>query len=148
MKYYTPTPEEFHIGFKYEYRTNGDDWVKHTIHTKADLAECIDDLEENDNIIRVKHLDPEDIESLRFEFSFRNEPSDMSRHNVCFTKKVDEKSEHILYWNELNNRIEIKYSRKTTVPYDEKRVFWELYFRGTIKNKSELKRVLTQIGVI
>jgi len=164
-KYYTPSIEEFHVGFEYEYRTNGDDWIKHALFTKADLLECIDDLEENDNIIRTKHLDREDIESFGFVDVSRtkgNYDSTDEREDKVFLLKQNYPSLKVSdYHNRFVLRImkdrEIRIQRRGYCKVGEGAYpphgCWRYcgsshLFQGTIRNRSELKRILTQIGVI
>jgi hypothetical protein len=156
-KYYVPSVEEFHVGFEYEYRTNGDDWVKHTVHTKADLAECIDDLEEKDNIIRVKHLDREDIESFGFEydnilndkrlFFFKDFTSEKGIES-CGLIYVPQTNWVLLYTQLKQVEGILQGGYVIELPENKITITGGTRFCGTIKNKSELKRILTQIGVI
>ena len=62
-KYYTPSIEEFHVGFEYEYvnsKTEG--WTNTTFIRGRGFVEPYGDGE-----VRVKKLDQEDIESLGWE---------------------------------------------------------------------------------
>lgn len=141
-KYYTPTIEEFHVGFEYEYLTNGDDQINHTINNKADLVDCIEDLEENK--VRVKHLDQEDIESFRFKFTGRT---------IDDWYKLEGNFE-IPMSNHRNMQIRLQHDFRThqgvrIVGYEfDENSDSETFYRGSCKNKSELKRILTQIKVI
>ena len=147
-KYYTPSIEEFHVGFEYEMKqTFGDGTVKtqeqfdNTEWTKDVCTAGIVYIErmlhgknaENGICgIRAKHLDREDIESLGFE---------IPQGGLDYIyKKVVGDIYYILITNpEYPTKIEIRCSHPS----------WAYgSFLGTIKNKSELKRVLTQIGVI
>lgn len=116
-KYYTPEIEEFHVGFEYEYLTNGDEWVKHIINNKADLIDCIEDIKESK--IRVKYLDKEDIESLGFKYSegytldiykkdnktIRYDPSD---NHMTLEETIDERNGNILFIGKVKNISEFK----------------------------------------
>jgi len=64
-KYYTPTIEEFHVGFEYELKTEGE-WVSQTLDIDYSLNRVAGGLANN---TRVKHLDQEDIESFGFELN-------------------------------------------------------------------------------
>lgn len=71
-KYYTPSIEEFHIGFEYEYLGNNlnTEWSKVKAEW-SDLDIMFDDYEHEldgkfEELYRVKYLDKEDIESLGF----------------------------------------------------------------------------------
>lgn len=81
------------------------------------------------NYVRVKYLDKEDIESLGFSHI----------GSLWFENK--EKDFGIRKWKE--NEIDI-YSAFSYRSHDEH----IKVFSGNIKNKSELKRLLTQIGVL
>jgi len=75
--------------------------------------------------IRVKYLDKEDIESLGFEQS-KEEASLFNKGDywICFTEGVHH-LEITLQVDNINDTV----------------------FSGIVKNKSELKRVLKQIGI-
>jgi len=152
-KYYTPEIEEFHIGFEYEYKYHGifgylDNtkgyWAKETfaagtIEEDTDEIECIENLLNLKDInegVRVKHLDREDIESLdweldscaRGEYAFYHKTQSLMTKNMHFLQ-WDKKEEHNILISDINNKQGTE-------------------FVGTIKNKSELKRLLIQLGVI
>lgn len=133
-KYYTPEIEEFHVGFEYEYLTNGDEWVKHIINNKADLIDCIEDIKESK--IRVKYLDKEDIESLGFKHIENNYTS---YYKINAPGKLG-------YWTEV--AIDFRWG------YDDISILGfrgtenDILFRGIIKNKSELKRLMKQLNIV
>jgi len=121
-KYYTPTIEEFHVGATFEYLRNGT-WYEDITN---DLFECHDiwkDHEAERHPVRVKYLDREDIEECGFKFDWGNENQYESNGWALYPDNYTDK------------RIEI-WSPHTS----------EIVFCGTIKNKSELKRVLKMIG--
>ena len=135
-KYYTPSIEEFYVGFEFEkyddrkahYLNEGlTNWHKHIYGLKSiRLSQLPTHL--YNNTIRVKYLDASDIEELGFVL----EP---------YFKDVDyfgyRKGNIRLYLLE-NDRIEI-----TT----EDKKFESYYFLGVIKNKSELKKVLNMLNI-
>ena len=133
-KYYTPTIEEFHVGFEYEENALlgyiGDEnievreWITTKIETAVHMYDVILRMERGENIFRVKHLDRKDIESLGLEST---KPLWYQYHNDRYMI-VD-----------LSNKGDNMYS------ITDKR--YDMYlFYGTIKNKSELKKVLKMIG--
>lgn len=159
-KYYTPSIEEFCVGFEYEiYDTKwsyeiqhltGDqykvlseptpvtDWYKEIYDLNKyvylkDSVECYNDLAEfiSDNEIRVKYLSIEDVESLGFENS------------------LDEPGEW--FWSfKGNGDIQLYYDDKITD--DTKGVGISIYndnlvFSGYVKNKSELVKLLKQLDI-
>lgn len=132
-KYYTPTIEEFHVGFEYEtvvYSTEEEkEWVKCIYSRPTDAPFCKDS---NGNIwtnesLRVKLLDREDIESLRFELYV------IKDHTISFLKKCTGFSVFIIY-QETNTVISVYINA-------------EKVFLGNIKNKSELQKLMTQLNI-
>lgn len=123
-KYYTPEIEEFHVGFEYEYNI-GQLWQEEIFNRGVGFAPnpTVEDC-------RVKYLDREDIESLGFK---RIDPcrKDWEMYNVGdYAIRIKDGEDRFL-------RI-FKFSQRY--------VMGEALFKGIIKNKSELKRVLKQIG--
>jgi hypothetical protein len=128
-KYYTPTIEEFHVGFEYEFYYKSE-WHKHNLDgtpiVHHELDEFSDDLMKLAHAIcRVKHLDQSDIES--FGFSLRHEFAFWFRGGT-----------YVLITS--NHGVISILSNKTEVE--------KVVFVGKIKNKSELGVILKQIGVI
>jgi hypothetical protein len=147
-KYYTPTIEELHVGFEYEIKTTNGTWV----NTKANNLKLIKEIFETfqNKPIRVKHLDREDIESFGFDFITTKQ----SKTNDFFMKQIDdpryEQSASIgigvcYVSHQVVIEFEIDTTKETKGPWyiDSNAVF-----AGKIKNRTELKRILTQIGVI
>jgi len=168
-KYYTPTIDEFHVGFTYE-RNDGNDWYPvvsnigdmmdvQTMLSKANLQKiaitCKDEKEFlaktgahalpigmtlktilNNPItfcdrIRVKYLDREDIESLGWEYKSTFIDADGDNAHLFikpggYNLKV-ECDNHITIWLENLSSV--------------------VFFRGTIKNKSELKKLMQQLNI-
>ena len=132
-KYYTPTIEEFHVGFEHEEKSSGL-WTsqiynefspiinREVINEHDDRVDTIE-LYLKCEAIRVKHLDREDIESLGFEH----------RGGKTFKYKKD-KGTWLLITDD--GMVDIAFDGGDTK------------FHGTINNKSELKRILKQINVI
>jgi len=152
-KYYTPTIEDFCFGFEYQIKC---------YETDAYLKKWVDfnniiNLEEKDNSfykslsefkfqlnngnIRVKHLDREDIESLGFQFT-----NVIELINDSFVEGF-EKDNVVVY--ELNGKWIIYIEKE----YDESNKItgnWadDVLFKGIIKNKSEFKKLMVQLGII
>ena len=122
--YYTPKIEEFHIGFECEVLgiigTKEDErlFSQPTIISQKELL-LIDRLE-----IRVKYLDQSDIESLGWKFG-TNDYVFPENKNVTY-------GQYKLLLN--NNELEIIHLSGTL-------------FRGTIKNKSELIKLMKQLNI-
>ena len=121
-KYYTPSIEEFHVGFEYESTTSPtkEDWYKAVINNVDDLYDVF-----SYSNARVKHLDKEDIESLGFEY--QGDFDSWERYS-------SEKYLIATSGNDTDNFITIETQGNTL-------------FIGTIKNKSELKVLLKQLGI-
>lgn len=141
-KYYTPEIEEFHVGFEVDRRvsnmhtTKNDVWARFTV-----TQDYLSDIDLFD--VRVKHLDREDIESLGLEFKY----NEKGNENIAFTKKYENHPRYDnqyvdIIWNYASRRVLICEGDNET-GWDE----WVTRFSGTIKNKSELKKVLKMLGI-
>jgi hypothetical protein len=126
-KYYTPTINEFHTDFEYEVLEKGN-WIKKNDFSNAYdyedscLYGLIKDLEKGN--IRVKYLDTKDIESFGWI------------EDKIFL--LDDST-----WFKLNsNYLRHYYHGELYIQNGNK----EMIFNGVCKNKSELERVLKQIG--
>lgn len=135
-KYYTPEIEEFHIGFEFEkyderpatYKENNyvpTNWHKFKYDLKSiRLSQLGTHL--HDKTIRTKFLDKEDIESLGWRLNPRG-----------------------TYYS-----IEISGDGSDTQLYYTKETYLTIYdwdsqylFRGYIKNKSELVKLMKQLRI-
>lgn len=153
-KYYTPSIEEFCVGFEYE--TNlplkfgnsllpDNVWHKFTVEVDDFLGELVADVGwnlEHEDIpnIRVKFLDKEDIESLGWKY-------------VNFIPNGD--GDYRWYDEyELNSSILIISDQITiirTISVAESDLAFynseNNVFKGYIKNKSELKKLMSQLKI-
>lgn len=138
-KYYTPTIDEFYVGFECEFKNNmqSNIWEKEvcdvdTISIVYDYIEheSIDDKFED--AFRVKYLDKEDIESLGWEGQ---------KANSVYFKKGKYRLVHWLSDNEIGRDVSIYES------YDGGTQEEALIRKAIIKNKSELKKLLKQLGI-
>ncbi len=146
-KYYTPTIEEFHVGFGYEYISNNicgyhskfdsSNWTKYefkagSTEDEPSEIDCIEYAIKKENCdIRVKYLDKEDVESLGWKFDGK------STYKLnCYSL-----SGQLEYQN-----IEIEQNHED-VCMGEWKYYDELVFRGKIKNKSELNRIMNQLNI-
>lgn len=145
-KYYTPTIEEFHIGFEYEY-LDKEKWNS-TIMEEFDESMtpgtiyCNEDGslgKEAAKVIRVKYLDKEDIESLGWEFN--DNMSVLSTLYYLYEKKGYDLS----VWYRKEGLLLV--IRKVNKSSDNIVVHSHTIFYGYIKNKSELKILLKQLGI-
>lgn len=135
-KYYTPEIEEFHVGFEYEdkffnYPEEEKNWKKRVYEVNDSYSLQLVATRIKLDCIRVKHLDREDIESLGFKYS---------RYSGSYTQ----------YFTKDNVEISIGSGHRKDSPLRVKRIWSisnEIVFKGTIKNKSELKKLLKQLGI-
>lgn len=122
-KYYTPTIEEFHVGFEIQIvNIENAQWGIYVIKKEDSFKEF--DLD----FCRVKYLDKEDIESFGFKLV-------QSGSNGCSSYKLKD-----LYIT-IN---EINYSNILISNNKEHQFFIPI----TIKNKSEFSRLLKQLSII
>jgi hypothetical protein len=137
-KYYTPTIEDIYIGFEYEYLNSKEIWVKSNdfsneyMYEDSPLYGVYKDIENEK--IRVKYLDKEDIETEGFELVDEGE----YQVDSYYSKKVDKVQAVIEYRVRLWSDSWVNIWSEDT---------GSTYFGGTIKNKSEFKRILKMIGV-
>lgn len=152
-KYYTPSIEEFHVGFEYEILDyNSTDFGKNpdkAIWNKRKLKyeDIFSGYKENSQFetvnsylltedIRVKYLDKEDIESLGWEAQFPK--------NDLFNIRPDRANadlyqmDYDCFFREKNEGVGIEICN-----VNENYII----FSGKIKNKSELKKVMEMIGI-
>ncbi len=135
-KYYIPKLEEFHIEFEYQLKDviNDELWSVETfdekflplfsVHPPSIKSEI------EDNNIRIKYLDKEDIESLGFIESPRGGRFDIK----------DLEGEEVQMY--LHDNLDEGFWYIELYDWDS-----QYLFRGNIKNKSELKRILTQLEI-
>jgi len=124
-KYYTPTIEEFYVGFEYEVKWyNG----KEDVWSKRSITDWYQELE---NESRVKYLDKEDIESLGWKH-VGGKMLNGAMQNYAISDRP-----YILYYAE-NNKTYLSID----IGYEGTQIF-----RGAIKNKSELKKLMKQLGI-
>lgn len=164
-KYYTPTLEEFHVGFEYEgYFTSGIYWFEYLLDkedqkskigwTKKEVNKCtqLDAIEgyiitkrENPNYhIRVKYLDKEDIESLGWVYS----KNGYAVTNGCLDLMnyiYFEKSNYFLIFN--SELTQVTLFVKDVCKLEDCNHCPNLE-NFPIKNKSELKQLMKKLNII
>lgn len=138
-KYYTPEMEEFHPGFEFKYLNHNGEWKdcelgKNDIEN-IELRQYKDDLMKIAHAnLRVKFLDREDIESLGWKFSLIK-----ANTNRAF-KDLQSNTEKCigLVLEIRNDKIMIA---------DCRLEFNQILFFGTIKNKSELRKLMQMLQI-
>lgn len=139
-KYYTPEIEEFHVGFEYEI-TNGYEWVKKSF--------CHEDFNTflyqhlynaiNQQHVRVKFLDREDIESLGWEFKER------CIWEIPFIYSFDEIG--IGEVNNVKGAWRLIYTKDRFCAIIKDCYGDSDHFRGEVKNKSELRKLMKMLEI-
>lgn len=132
-KYYTPRIEELRdvrtpYEYRYNYKNSSKEWLE------------IEDEDYNDRLlsdhieVRVKYLDRSDIESLGF------------KHTTEINQEFEDSEDYVMGDWELSTWNELK---RQAVSVEKKSKFGKntVHFAGCIKNKSELKRLLKQLGI-
>lgn len=144
-KYYTPELEEFHPGFEFEY-LYGDTWYKHNLDggpiIHKELDQFKDDLMKIAHAVcRVKYLDEQDFIDLGFNIDKEYKDPFIGKTNRYY--KVDEygfnTGQEISFHYFQNKRLVMKLSHYGSWSDGSKE------FQIEIKNKSELKKLLTQL---
>lgn len=138
--YYTPKIEDFHIGFECEFKNQmqSNEWEKQICDWSLLLIALDEDgynTEEFPDIFRIKVLDQQDCEELGWEHI------GYQWYNL---KVVPGK---LGYWAYVRLRLEGDNSFIKAYRYDPKNMQEDIQekdylFKGTIRNKSELKQVM------
>jgi hypothetical protein len=138
-KYYTPSGTEFHVGFEYEIFEDFDFYEEESWHEQIYGRNGYDQeslghvqilLDPIPTLVRVKFLDREDIESLGWTFNNEN------LEFLTFDRLVGGNTRDHLWVLRLekDSRLYIRQDKHCR-------------FLGTIKNKSELRRLMKQLGI-
>lgn len=132
-KYYTPSIEEFNIGFEYEGMVDyyKDKYEVFIVKNTEDLIQRMKTYQSQDmDWIKIKYLDKEDIESLGFTYI-----KDVFSLNKL-TVQSYKKDNIILYHTSELNKIMITYSNEDIIVSSI-----------SIKNKSELIKLLKALNI-
>ena len=148
MKYYTPESEEFHVGFEYEVLLNSGEWEP-LIFQPSDTNFIHRFTEESwftsEQKSRVKYLDEQDIKELGWTFkdTVVSPFTGKSLHQFEIIKEVgfNTGNKYTLCTTDYPSGILI--SSMVYGSWGE--VYQEMNL--AIKNKSELKRIMKQLGI-
>lgn len=158
-QYYIPEIGEFHVGFEYESLNNFKNWYS-TIFGDSngefnnELSEIYVGLKRN--MIRVKHLDIEDIENIGFIKRLKNEwigwndyKADILNPEYGYFMRVTLHVPRPLKPKEQFKIYVHRYliSEDAKIEEQLKQGESELVYKGLIKNKSELVKLLKQLGI-
>jgi len=172
-KYYTPTIEEFYVGFECQtyYQTYdalfglpdryqwGNFRIRHA-HQIQNIPSFIENKK-----CRVKYLDKDDVESLGFEKSLKNQwvgwddfwlnHTEPGRDYYLYTtlhfpKAVKDlnRIEDNLFKIILHRHYKSDEDGTTNIEYQLEQKESQIVFEGSFKNKSELKKIMKQIGIL
>lgn len=157
-KYYTPKAEEFHLGFEFEchidnglisksHYKEGQEWKR----TEWGIFDYIKTKELS--LVRVKHLDQEDIEELGFSKRSKGTWAGFIdyEYNTLIDGEVDYFLRASIHIPVMGDRWRILLHRNlsddTNIDNKIKEAESSIVFDGKIKNKSELKRLMVQLGI-
>ena len=144
-KYYTPKIEEFHVGFEYEfmpletsenYKTyDFPKYPSNATYIKYDTKNSLEVIELflKEKQIRVKFLDQKDIESLGFIMSIDSPDFDLFQLGKYPSYKC------FFHVNLKGNRTE---DFNCILKIKD-----QICFKGTIRNKSELKKLMQMLNI-
>lgn len=150
-KYYVPELDDIHTGLEYEYLNSKGEWIKSDDFSNEYDYECNPHYEIEKGIdnkkIRVKYLDRDDIEEEGF---IKNMESPMK----LWTMKGYEEFDDCMYFKGERTPGAvgiIRLDHKDGIVSIYKRIneneALTTLFRGKIKNKSELKRIIKMISI-
>lgn len=145
-KYYTPSIEEFYIGFEYQILDEDENeenlvyqWREVGAEEIWELEDAADILEHKDNI-RIKYLDQSDLEELGFKYYtyFRDGGTSVFRTS---------NKEYELHFYRTNSILDIDPNKIKIIRHHDNPSLKGQIFIGNIKNKSELKKLLKQLNI-
>ena len=149
-EYYTPEIEEFHVGFEFEMDDTWGGWKKLTLTDELLKHPMVGLGSGNERApyyhkTRVKYLSNEDIESLGFT-DYKHSAYDwykFSKAIECPIANYNYCGARLLYDRSTSGIIIMGYEYQFELDEDKNAVN---LFRGIIKNKSELVKLLKQLG--
>lgn len=137
-RYYTPNIEEFHVGFEYE-MNNGHEWTAQVFPNpwwNDGAMGGINSLSKAiiSDIIRVKHLDHEDIVSEGWGNCVVTMLDDTEKFGWCkmHYMLIEYDEQYIVYENATENKSVASSN---------------IVFNGTIRNRSELRLIMKMLGI-
>jgi|GEM_PF-2218371 len=135
VKHYTPEIEEFCVGFEYEKKSSDHptlfDWESYFFESDFSFEYIKSDL--RDGNIQVKYLDEQDILDSGF---------------LLILKPTEQK----VYFRDRDDRIGITFRKNFYEDFGNVHIY-EIkkplltFFQGKIKNKTEFKKILKQLGL-
>lgn len=123
-KYYTPTIEEFCVGFEYELLDDSDNWLWSNIPQDLELLKkCI-----KDKRCRAKYIDKEDLINLGLKEKVWHNGGGYFEKGIYSIGIYTTRLFCMIGQNDGGNNI--------------------IRFSGNLKNKTELKKLLVQLEIL
>jgi len=157
-KYYTPEISEFHEGFEFEFHLRGYKWDSMiygfhccTLEDEGDGNPQWHDQYGTLENFRVKHLDREDIKSLSFKENDIQTTSYVGEYYILDGATINHVNRgevvdiHLVY-QPLTNWVLIWQPMEYIINGGTSTVD-NVRFSGKLANKSELKKILKQLGI-
>ena len=139
-KYYTPSVEEFHVGFEFEFHSSKSEW-KNFIFNLDRADHVLQNVRDNPELFRIKYLDKGGIESLNFK-----NYSGYKHGIINFTyKSVYDYGGGYLTYNLETKVLKLEIVKDRHDNQGESLA--EKLFDGIIKNKSELIKLMKQLQI-
>lgn len=149
MKYYIPEIEEFRIGFEFEFKNDMQDNTWEKAICDSDLMSIVCSGFEHDSnieeVVRVKYLDREDIESVNFT-DYRHSTNDWYKMVVDFSiGNIPFKAIRLShnYDDSIISIMGYEYVFEMENATEETQLFY-----GKIRNISEFKILLKQLNIL
>jgi len=152
MSYYTPSIEEFYVGFEYEQMFKIEEsiipeevgqpmWVRQTCK-KDDFNKVTNPIMAK--YLRVKHLDKSDIVSLGWEFV--NGLKGLTEYySSQYINRIYEEDGY-MYW-EVFLKYNVDLKRVTITANISDGSVEEKFFEGSCRNKSELSKIMKFLNI-
>jgi hypothetical protein len=151
LEYYTPEQTEFHVGFIYQTLDYTDEfnevWLEHRFPEpyictlKDNQPDLVELFYSKLNDSRVQYLNREDILELGFEYD-ESILLDFYINDQVFVKP--DVYGYMIWKTKLSHDYDRKWLKLEALFEDGE---WSVLFEGKIKNKSELIKLLNQLGL-
>ncbi len=149
-KFYTPSDDEFRIGFEFysveeiDGSINGPYTIKDCYDLEVQARNCW----KNYSDILIKYLSKEDIESFGFKFD-----ATRSKVDGNFVGSYENENYYLdyspySYGGEFNSSVHLRVMKIKDIPITSYQSNYQFIYDGIIKNKSELKKLLIQLNII
>ena len=139
--FYTPEIEEFHVGFRYQVqkitRPGDIGWYDEIFADGRSAENLLDDHKDGKFEVRVKYLDQQDIEELGWECV---DCEEAKLGDIAYNFRITPHKRRTYNLKKQGHNITI--TRLHRIKQLDK-----VIFAGRVKNFSELKRIMYQLGI-